>query len=155
MLVDKALNERGQQQYLGNIGLKVNAKLGGLNHTVQEPVFQRRRWMMMGGDTSHPSPAQMRMNPPPPAFTSIVASWDKACTQYTSVSNAQGAKEQLIEGVSVMFNEHFARYQEKNGGALPESVIYYRDGLSEGQFQQIMDSEGRALKSRFYSPSLR
>ena len=71
------------------------------------------------------------------------------------MSNAQGAKEQLMDGVSVMFKEHFARYQEKNGDALPESIIYYRDDLSEGQFQQILDSEGRALKSRFQSPSLR
>jgi hypothetical protein len=47
-----------------------------------------------------------------------------------------------------MFKEHLARYQEKNGGALPEFIIYYRDGLSEGQFQQILNSEGRPLKSR-------
>ena len=124
MLVDKALNERGQQQFLGNIGLKVNVKLGGPNHTVQEQAFQRGRWMMMGGATSHPSPAQMRMNPSPPAFTAVVSTWDKACSQYKSVTNAQVAKEQLIEGISVMFKEQFARYQEKNQGALPESIIY-------------------------------
>ena len=152
MLVEKALSERGQQQYLGNIGLKVNVKLGCLNHVVHEPAFQRSRWMMMGADTSHPSPAQLRMNPPPPAYTAIVATWDKACAQYTSVVSAQEAKEQLIGGITDMFKEHFARYQEKNQGALPESIIYYRDGLSEGQFQQIIETEAKPLKGELLIP---
>jgi hypothetical protein len=48
-----------------------------------------------------------------------------------SVTDAQVAKGWLIEEISAMFKEHFARYQEKNQGALPESIICLRDGLRE------------------------
>lgn len=149
MLFDKALNQRGQPQYLSNIALKVNVKLGGINSTVIEPTFRQRRWMMMGGDSSHPSPSQMRMNPPPPAFTALCASWDKDCTAYTSVVNAQSATEQLIQDFGTMVHELMKRYQERNNGAVPESILYYRDGLSEGQFAQIVNMEAKPLKGKF------
>ena len=49
MIVEKALRDKGQMQYLGNIGLKVNCKLGGLNSKVEEPLFRQARFMMLGG----------------------------------------------------------------------------------------------------------
>ena len=48
MIVEKALKDKGQMQYLGNIGLKVNCKLGGMNSKVEEPLFRQTRFMMLG-----------------------------------------------------------------------------------------------------------
>ncbi|KAI9714677.1 MAG: hypothetical protein M1812_006342 [Candelaria pacifica] len=147
MLVEKAIhNARGQLQYLANIGLKVNVKLGGVNSTVHIPLFQQQRYMLMGGDVSHPSPAQLRMNPPPPSFSALTGSWDRDCTAYTAVTSAQFAKEQLISDFDKMAEELLSRYREKNNETMPQSIIYYRDGLSESEFPQILASEGEPLK---------
>lgn len=51
MLVEKALKSNGQLQYLGNIGLKVNLKLGGSNSKVDLALLKRSRVMMLGGKT--------------------------------------------------------------------------------------------------------
>ncbi|KAI9821210.1 MAG: hypothetical protein M1827_003944 [Pycnora praestabilis] len=146
MLVEKAVLGRGQPQYLANICLKVNVKLGGINSTIQEPMLCRQRWMMMGGDTSHPTPSQLRLNPPPPSFSALSASWDRNCTAYTSIASAQFAKEQLISDFTEMARELIKRYKTKNKEAVPEAILYYRDGLSEGEFVQILANEAEPLR---------
>lgn len=147
MQVEKAFG-RGQPQYIANITLKVNAKLGGLNSRISEPLFQdqNRRWMMMGADVTHPSPIQRRMNPPPPSFTAITASYDQYCGLYSSITSAQGANEELISDVNVMSKELLERFKVKQNGKLPESILYWRDGVSESQFEQVLAVEVAALK---------
>lgn len=146
MLIDKAMSPRGQMQYLANIAAKVNVKLGGLNSNIDEDLFKKSRWMVFGGDTSHPSPAQLKLNPPPPTYSALSGSWDKGCAAYTSVASAQFSKEQTISDFEHMFKELLLRYQERNGGLTPQSIIYYRDGLSESQISQIMAEEVEPLK---------
>lgn len=144
--MDKAMNSRGQQQYLANIALKVNVKLGGTNTTISEPLFRKSRWMVLGGDTSHASPAQLRMSVPPPTFTALTGSWDADCCAYTSVASAQHSKEQTISDFEAMANELLERYKARNRGHYPEHILYYRDGLSESQFVAIMAEEVEPLK---------
>lgn len=145
MQVEKALG-RGQPQYIANIALKVNAKLGGTNSKIPEPLFQKTRWMMMGADVTHPSPAQRRLNPPPPSFTAISGSYDQNCCLFSSITSAQGANEELISDLAVMTKELLERFRVKQDGALPESILYWRDGGSESQFEQILAVEVAALK---------
>lgn len=53
MLIEKAILGRGSKaQYCGNIALKLNAKRGGVNSIVPETLYQKRRWMMLGGKPS-------------------------------------------------------------------------------------------------------
>ncbi|KAI9774689.1 MAG: hypothetical protein M1840_002938 [Geoglossum simile] len=143
--------EKGQMQYLANVGLKVNVKLGGMNSLVKEPLFQQKRWMVMGADTSHPSPAQLRMNPPPPTFAAVCGTYDKDCTKYTAVATAQGGREQIISGFEDVSRELLVRYKEKNSGNMPEAILYYRDGLSEGEFAQIMANEVEPLRGKYFN----
>lgn len=148
MVVDKAMSPRGQPQYLANIGLKINVKLGGINSTVSEPLFSKARWMLLGADTSHPSPAQLRMDPPPPTYAALSASWDRACCAYTAVATAQFSRQQTISDFDVMATELLERFRAKNNGHYPERILFYRDGLSESQYSAIMAEEVEPLKGQ-------
>lgn len=86
------------------------------------------------------------MNPPPPSFTAISASIDRDCTAYTGVASAQRGMEELISDITPMMQEVLNRYRAKHDGKLPESIIYWRDGVSEGEFRKILDVELSALK---------
>lgn len=146
MLAEKSIgNQRGLQQYLANIGLKVNVKLGGINSVVAEPLFRKSKWMMLGGDVSHPSPGQLRMNPPPPSFSALSASWDKDCSAYTSVASAQPGGAEMIADFSAMAKELLNRFGEKNSGQFPDSILYFRDGTSESEFETILAQEAKPL----------
>jgi eukaryotic translation initiation factor 2C len=54
----KIRKEKGQLQYMANVALKINAKLGGLNHTLDRG--SSKRWlsgeltMLVGMDVTHP-----------------------------------------------------------------------------------------------------
>lgn len=146
MVVDKALSPRGQPQYLANIGMKVNVKRGGINAFVADPLFRQSRWMLMGADTSHPSPAQLRMDPPPPTYAAVTASYDQNCCSYTAVGTAQFSKEQLISDFEHLAKELLNRYSAKNRGGYPQRILFYRDGLGESQFNAIMAEEVQGLK---------
>ena len=80
MLAEKVFKDRGQPQYLANISMKVNVKLGGKNWTVNQPLFQQSRWMLIGGDVSSPSPSALKLDPPPPSTAALCATIDRDCT---------------------------------------------------------------------------
>jgi eukaryotic translation initiation factor 2C len=146
MIEDKAF--KCQPQYIANNGVKVNVKLGGTNSTIVEPIFKQRRFMLIGGDCSLPSPSALRRDPPPPATVALTATWDKDCTAYTAVASMQpSSTANNIVNATPMFQELLKRYKEKNNGLMPESIIYFRDGASESEFDTIRDSEGKALKA--------
>ena len=145
LLVDKCLNQKGQLQYLANVGMKVNAKLGGATCVVKEPLFDRP-FMMLGADVTHPSPGELRRENPPPSVAALVGSWDRHGSQFTSVATAQDATHELIKDLRAMAEELLERFRSKNS-RFPGAVIYWRDGISEGQIPALMSTEVQALKA--------
>lgn len=151
MIVEKAFSQKGQQQYLGNIALKVNIKLGGINSRVDDPFLRRQRTIVIGCDAAHPNPSQRRLNPPPPTFTALAANYDSACAQYTAVTASQSPGTEMVEQFGPMAEELLRRYTKRTGFP-PESVLYFRDGVSETEFSTVLSSELEALKSTFSLP---
>jgi eukaryotic translation initiation factor 2C len=41
----------------------------------------------------------------------------------------------------------FIAFRQRNNGHLPEHVIVYRDGVGDGQFNEVLDSELPCLKN--------
>ncbi|KAI9878840.1 MAG: hypothetical protein M1830_010363 [Pleopsidium flavum] len=158
MQVEKSVLGQGQPQYIANIALKVNVKRGGVNSDVSEPLFKQAHWMMIpisshiydltssSADVTHPSPAALRQNPPSPSFTAISGSYNDNCSAYTAVTSAQNAKEELISDFSTMAKELLERFREKHRAQLPDSILFFRDGVGESQFSQILDTEVAKLK---------
>lgn len=152
MLAEKALYGNGQQQYLGNIALKVNIKLGGVNSRIEDPFLRRRRTLILGCDAAHPNPSQRRLNPPPPTFTALAANYDLACAQYSAVTASQAPGTEMVEKFGSMAEELFRRYVKRVGHS-PDSVLYFRDGVSESEFSAVLTEELAALKSMSLFPS--
>lgn len=51
-------NKRHDGSTISNILLKVNAKLNGTNHRLNDATILRDRCMLIGADVTHPSPDQ-------------------------------------------------------------------------------------------------
>lgn len=88
-------------------------------------------------------------------YAQVAASFDKTGFKYKPMYHLQGSRQEMIEDLDVMMKELLEFFQ-KNNGVLPWTIVYYRDGVSEGQFTQVSatnlgtrELSGRA--SKFYS----
>jgi hypothetical protein len=52
----------------------------------------------------------------------------------------------LIKYLDAQVAERLAYYAEHNNGQLPQRILYFRDGVSESQYGQLVDSDPKASK---------
>ncbi|KAJ5172957.1 hypothetical protein N7492_005550 [Penicillium capsulatum] len=142
-LSDKFLN--GNEQYMANNAMKINLKLGGINQALEQPKSSRLidegKTMVVGLDVTHPSAT----DPPEfPSIACIVASVDKDLGQWPGEAQIQGKKVERIEKLHDMLANCLRRWEKRNR-QLPENIIVYRDGVSEGQFEMVAQYEYDSL----------
>jgi eukaryotic translation initiation factor 2C len=142
--------------YFSNLLLKINAKLGGTNHTLASRLadpssapqqFQQPpssiAWifdepcMFMGVDVSHPEVGHEGAS-----VCSVVASMDRSASQYCARVSFLTSREEIVgggrlyESVKLML----AAFRKRNG-TFPHYIIIYRDGVGDGSFDNVLRQE--------------
>jgi eukaryotic translation initiation factor 2C len=133
-------------QYFANVALKINLKLGGRNQLLDNPklgVISEGKTMVVGIDVTHPSPGSSSKAP---SIAAIVASIDQRLGQWPADLRIQTAKQEMVSGLESMLESRLRLWQKNNQGQLPEKIIIYRDGVSEGQYNLVLDQELPLLK---------
>ncbi|KAG0001210.1 Protein argonaute 10 [Modicella reniformis] len=131
------------KQYCGNLGLKINTKLGGVNNTLDKnaiPFLTQKPTMIIGADVIHPAPGQSR-----PSVVAVVASMDSMSFKYSGRLKVQDSRVEVIEGLKSLVHQLLVSFKEKNR-VYPQRILFYRDGVSEGQYAEIMQKEVAAVK---------
>lgn len=132
------------RQYCANVCLKMNAKLGGINaaiHPSELGDLKSSPTLIIGADLSHPGPGADDA----PSITACIGSIDFSACRFASSVRVQKGREALIldlQGMVVELLKMFFR----GTGAKPARILYFRDGVSEGQFQQVLCKEMLAIK---------
>ncbi|KAG8214738.1 hypothetical protein J3R82DRAFT_9827 [Butyriboletus roseoflavus] len=141
MLSNKVLTDpRKQDQYFSNVALKVNTKLGGINHKIDDRSLQwltKTKTMLVGMDVTHPGPGSIEGTP---SIAAVVASVDGNFAQFPASMRCQETKKEMITELTAMMIERLKRYQEVSK-SLPDRVYVFRDGVSEGQFDTVLQAE--------------
>uniref|UniRef100_A0A0D9VXH8 Uncharacterized protein n=1 Tax=Leersia perrieri TaxID=77586 RepID=A0A0D9VXH8_9ORYZ len=153
--------QKGGKQYLENLALKINVKVGGRN-TVLEDALHRRiplltdyPTIVFGADVTHPSPGEDAS----PSIAAVVASMDwPEVTKYKCLVCAQRHRQEIIADLFTevkdpvkgivrggMIRELLVSFY-KATGSKPSRIIFYRDGVSEGQFSQVLLYEMDAIR---------
>ena len=101
--------------------------------------------MVFGADVFHPG----REEKGRPSVAAVCASVDKTVTRYVGRhSMNQKIKNEIIENLEGMAVELLNQFQRENN-ILPFQIVFYRDGVAEGQFQHVVQKEVEALKRAF------
>lgn len=128
-------------QYHANVALKVNLKLGGCNHRLDEAklgLLANNKTMIVGIDVTHPSPGSSSNAP---SVAGIVASVDKEFGQWPAELRVQTQGQEMVAELGGMLKNRLRLWQERNQMHLPDNILVYRDGVSEGQYQLVRDRE--------------
>lgn len=128
--------------YFANVALKWNLKAGGVNHKLQEEfgILKGGRTMIVGYDVTHPT--NMANSDEVPSLVGLVASIDKNMGQWPAVSWEQASKQEMLdEALTEAFKSRIELWQKHNQAQPLENIVIFRDGVSEGQFSQVLEKE--------------
>lgn len=156
----KIKNDRGLDQYCANVAMKVHSKLGGVTHTVPYGDLPgvSKTTMFIGADVTHP-PGFQYQDDVPPSIAVTVATTNGVNNLYSATIRLQEGRTEPIADIMEMVKGHLLEFK-KNTGKLPTNLIFYRDGVSEGQFAKIIELEVDGCRKachamdRAYSPKL-
>uniref|UniRef100_A0A5B6Z4R0 Uncharacterized protein n=1 Tax=Davidia involucrata TaxID=16924 RepID=A0A5B6Z4R0_DAVIN len=152
---------RMSKQYLANVALKINVKVGGRNTVLIDalskriPLVSDRPTIIFGADVTHPHPGEDSS----PSIAAVVASQDwPEVTKYAGLVCAQAHRQELIQDLfktwqdpvrgtvsGGMIKELLISFRRATGQK-PQRIIFYRDGVSEGQFYQVLLYELDAIR---------
>lgn len=135
-----------KKQYCANVCLKVNVKLGGMNLYLsppQIPFISQRPTIIFGADVTHPAPGDMNR----PSVAAVTASMDARASRYASAIRVQANRTEMIADLGNMVKELLKSFYQ-SCGQKPERMLFYRDGVSEGQFSEVLNSEIKQIKGK-------
>ena len=107
MLSNKVLTDpRKQDQYFSNVALKVNTKLGGVNHKIDDKNLAwltKAKVMLVGMDVTHPGPGSVEGTP---SIAAVVGSVDNNFAQFPVSIRCQTSRQEVRVSPFTNTNDH-------------------------------------------------
>ncbi|KAF2502766.1 stem cell self-renewal protein Piwi, partial [Lophium mytilinum] len=139
-------------QYFSNLALKFNIKGRGINHTLRNEFSllmgganRALDTIVLGADVSHPPG-----NGPDgsPSIAAVVGSVDEHFMTYLGSMRLQAGRTEIISDMKDMVEERLLAWKAKNK-VLPKRILFYRDGVSEGQYLEVISKEINAVTKAY------
>jgi len=116
----------------GNVCLKLNAKLGGVNSTIAPgdlPGFTAGKTLILGADVTHPTGFGTPMagsDDVAPSIAAVVGAVDGANMQYAAQVREQMGRKEFITNLEDMSVQLIKKYLVNVKGVKPTKIIFFR-----------------------------
>jgi eukaryotic translation initiation factor 2C len=141
-LLEKNVEKLTKPPFVGNLLLKINSKLGGVNSILTNygPVLKEPT-LVLGVDVNHPGIGDLNS----PSIVAIVGSMNASMTQYKTIIKQQDRRQEIVTGfkedIREMLRAFYAISKVK-----PTQIVVFRDGVGDSMFQDIFHKEIIAIK---------
>ncbi|KAG0415985.1 hypothetical protein HPB47_006838 [Ixodes persulcatus] len=124
--------------------------MGGVNNSLlqaQKPEIFRKPVIIIGADVTHPAPGDRIQ----PSIAACVGSLDSIPSKLPASIRVQlenheaVARVEMVKDLKGMVMELLKAFREDTRHK-PEHIIFYRDGVSEGQFAEVRNLELQAIR---------
>ncbi|OQO00730.1 hypothetical protein B0A48_13221 [Cryoendolithus antarcticus] len=135
----------GQPAFRCNLVIKINAKLNGQNHVLDDISTNAlhalstgnaggaTNTMIVGADVTHPGSGAIAHCP---SIAAVVASVDRELVNFPGSMRVQKSKQEMIQDLEVMMLQRLQAFYFTNK-RLPANILFYRDGVSDSQFRMV------------------
>ncbi|EFX00205.1 RNA interference and gene silencing protein [Grosmannia clavigera kw1407] len=113
------------------------------------PALDLVSTMIVGIDVTHPSEMSVESAP---SIAAVVASMDADLSQWPAELRAQKGNTEMVADLCDMMEAQLLRWRTKHRGGrhpLPKTVLIYRDGVSESQYEKVKQLEVSQVKKAF------
>lgn len=154
-ITDKNLARNCKPQVVSNLCQKINAKMGGVNNSLMSgelPPVMREPVMIVGADVTHSSPtsdnSELGIS-----IAAVVASLDMHPSRYAVTVRAQKHRDENKESIETivelkgMMVDLLKAFYRHTKHQKPKRIVFYRDGVSEGQFDCVQAQEIKAVRA--------
>ena len=143
---NKLTNPRFDSQNASNIALKYNLKRQGTNHILGLENFASLRpaqgsapnTIVIGADVTHPG---ANSSPGTPSVAAVVGNTDDEFMHFPGSMRLQRGRKEFIIELGDMVKERLIDWAMEHNRTLPRRMLFYRDGVSETQYQKLRDYE--------------
>nr|CAD7430757.1 unnamed protein product [Timema monikensis] len=137
VILAKNLASKGVMSIATKVAIQINCKTGGAPWTVDVPLTNL---MIVGFDVCHDTTDKGK------SYGAMVASLNKSLSRYFSAVSAHTSGEELSSHLAANMTKALRKYQEHNHGNLPGRIVFYRDGVGEGQIPYVYLTEDQLDK---------
>ncbi|PKY55107.1 Piwi-domain-containing protein [Rhizophagus irregularis] len=133
-----------KKQYCANVCLKMNVKLGGDNSFLipgHIQFLEDEPTILIGAAVTHLSPGDTKS----PSYAALCGSLNAKASRYAASLRVQRGSTEIIAELANMVKELFKIFYQ-NCGVKPKKILFYRNGISESQFMDVLNSELTAIK---------
>lgn len=99
----------------------------------------------LGADVSHPAPGIQK-----PSVTSLVYNHDRFATKYTAITKLQDPRHEVIVELKDMMKTAIVDFLKKANAPIV-NMVFFRDGVSEGEYDRIREVEIGAINGTGFS----
>ncbi|XP_077510193.1 protein argonaute-2-like [Amblyomma americanum] len=149
-ILDNNVVQKCNAALIQNLCQKINAKMGGINNSLlmqEKPKLFHTPVIVIGADVSHPSPGDKVR----PSIAACVGSLDTVPSKFHATIRVQiedseaKARVEIIRDLKDMIKELLLAFHRATRHK-PERIVFYRDGVSEGQFLEVRNYEVSAIR---------
>jgi aubergine len=140
VVVKRTITRKNVGSIASKVAIQMIAKMGGLPWMIKLPV---KGLMTVGFDVSHHPRDKSR------SVGALVATMDLKKTEacYSVTSSYRDGNEMNI-GLANHMAKALEIFKETSGGVLPERILFYRDGVGEGQIRYVEEQEVKPLMKK-------
>ncbi|XP_072145087.1 piwi-like protein 1 [Dermacentor andersoni] len=121
-------NRRNMRSVATKVAIQLNCKLGGEAWCLDIPLVNT---MVVGYDTYHDSSSRRL------SAGAFVASMNRLLTRWYSRVAFHATHQKLGSSLGLLVQDALHKYMQVNSGSAPDRIIFFRDGVSDGQIPQL------------------